>query len=148
MTILRLLWAYALPLAGPLIAWVLPRLPLAWLPGKGVLRAGAWLLVAAVAVGGAYVLFSALDDPREQRVAVSEVNAKLLSAQNKALRESIAEKDRILAEREASLATLAADMERLSTAMEAARANSPDPDRVIYPADDPWLLEKRARAAR
>lgn len=140
----RFVWVWVLPWVGPLLPWLLRHLP-----GVERVKSAGRILVIVCGIASAlivaYAAFAAMRDPVKDYVAASEVNAALLAGQNAALKRANAQKDATLAEREADYAALEAEINRLRKEMEAARANSPDPDRVVYPADDPWLLEKRSR---
>jgi hypothetical protein len=138
------LWALIAPWAGPAVVGAAKWLPsFGWI--KPAVRALAWTAVLGAVLFLAYGVMKSRRDPVGEYVAVSEVNAKLLATQNRALISAAAAKDAIIATRDIEFAELEAELAALKLKMEASRAQSPDPDGVVYPADDPWLLDKRSR---
>lgn len=136
-------WGFIAPWAGRVIAWVLPTLPL-----DGIKRTArlAVYVTAIVAVGvGVYWLRSSLRDPVDDYVSASKVQASIERARSTALKESVTKLQTSLDERDAKVAALEDELNELRKDMELARETSPDPDVVVFPSDDPWLLQKRAR---
>lgn len=144
MFIINFVWAWVLPYLGPLLPPILRNVP-----GIETLqrwfRRGFIALLVIAALACAYVLFKSLRNPVADYVSAAEVNASLLLERNRQTEDAVQELHRTLNEREADKARLETEVEALHKALEHAREKSPDPDTVVFPADDPWLLAKRRR---
>lgn len=144
MFIINFLWAWVLPYIGPLLPPILRNIP-------GVETVNRWLrrgLIALTVIGAlglGYLVLKSLRNPVDDYVSAAEVNARLLTERNKQIQTSVQELHQTLNEREAEKAALETELKTLRKAMEDARAKSPDPDVVVFPADDPWLRAKRRR---
>jgi hypothetical protein len=137
-------WALLLPYLGPLLV----RLARWWAPWSGIrigLGAIAALVLALCAFGGAWWLLSRDPPPSPAMVSAAQVEAQRWKALAEARATAAREKDAALVRRAASIAELEAEINSLNVEMEALRAQTADPHRVVLPADDPWLRARRAR---
>jgi hypothetical protein len=138
------LWVLVLPWVGPYLPAVLRNIP-------GVDTIQRWARRMAIAafvvvlLGGGYLLLKSLRNPVADYVSAAEVSARQMAERNTQIEKSVAKLHETLSTRELENAALALEIEQLRKAMEDARAKSPDPDVVVFPANDPWLLQKRRR---
>jgi hypothetical protein len=142
--ILSLIWAALLPYIGPILhalwSWFGPMGSIA----RVVRIAGILVGVAGAALGAWWL--SRGPDPRDQLVSVYQVNAQAWRAKATVLEAAGRAKDETLAKRAADIERLARELDRLNAEMEAIRAQSQDPDTVLWAADSDWLRAKRARS--
>lgn len=137
-------WAWALPYVGPLLPSILRNIP-ALDTFKRWARRGFVALLVIAALACAYVLLKSLRNPFQEYVSAAEVNASLYAERNRQLIKSVGELQHALDTRELEAAAAALELEKLRKEMEETRAKSPDPNAVVFPADDPWLQSKRRR---
>lgn len=143
--------ASILAYVGP---WLLKAAPWAAtlkarLPSLGASAAGVALAVGLAAVaGGVWLIHDWLGDRAAARTKATEIATdaeRICTSANQAAR--IAALEKALGEREraekmqAERATAAlATLKLLTESQEAARNASPNPDQILIPAGDPWLL--------
>ena len=144
MFIITAVWAWALPYIGPLLPPILRNIP-ALDTFKRWARRGFIALLVVAAIACAYVLLKSLRNPVQDYVSASEVNASLYAERNRQLTKSVSDLQQTLETRELEAAAAVLELTKLREEMEKARAKSPDPDAVVFPADDPWLQSKRRR---
>jgi hypothetical protein len=144
MFILKFVWVWALPYIGPLLPPLLRNVPAFATIERWFRRILiATLIIAALAC--CYVFLKSMRNPVSDYVSASEVNTRLLQERNTQTEAAVQKLHRTLDEREADNARLELELTKLRTQMEADRAKSPNPDAVVFPADDPWLRAKRSR---
>jgi len=143
-TAIKWAWALVLPWVGPLLPPLLRNIPaLATL--RRWARRGFIAALVLAALLSLYVAMRTLRNPVEERVSAAEVNASLYAERNRQLTRSVAQLERSLAIREREKAAAENEIAELRATMEASRAQSPNPDAVVFPADDPWLRAKQRR---
>ena len=138
------LWAWVLPVAGPVLGALLrlaPRL-------SGLVPRGTCVLaVAAIAVIGwlAWSRVSAWIDPPPRTWTAAEIEAASARAEADNPRRAVAAGLASLRERERRLEQMRELNDILEDEMEAIRAKAPGGADVVLRADDPWLLEWQRR---
>lgn len=137
---LTYLWALALPYVGPWLPAILRNIP-AWETIKRAGRRAFIALLVIAAVASLYVLMKSMRNPVQEFVSAAELQAD----RNRNLTKANAELQQTLATRELEQAAADARIELLRKELEEARAKSPDPDAVVFPADDPWLRARQRR---
>jgi len=141
---IKWVWALALPWVGPVLPPLLRNIPaLATIRRWGRRAFIAALILAALV--SLYVVMRTLRNPVEERVSAAEVNASLYAERNRQLTQSVASLQRTLQVREREKADAEKEIAELRATMEVSRAQSPNPDAVVFPADDPWLRAKQRR---
>ena len=138
------LWAWLLPVAGPVLG-VLSRVGLHL---RGLVPRGTGVLaVAAIAVVGwlAVSRVSAWLDPPPRTFTAAEIEAATARAEADNLRQSLVAGLAALRERERRLEDMAARNNYLENEMEEIRAKAPGRADVVLRADDPWLREWQRR---
>jgi len=138
--ILARAWAWALPYVGPLLPPILRNIPAIDTVKRWIRRAFIAALVVA-AIASLYVLFKSMRNPVAEFVSAAELQAD----RNRQLTNANATLQKTLDERELEAAAAIAEAELLRDQLEKAREKSPDPDAVVFPADDPWLRAKQRR---
>lgn len=141
---LSVIWAWVLPYVGPWLPAILRNIP-GWETIKRACRRVFIALLIIAGVASLYVLMKSMRNPVQEFVSAAEVKASLEAERNAQLTSANAQLQRTLEAREAEKAKLEAEKRSLESELEEARAKSPDPDTVVFPADDPWLLAKRRR---
>jgi hypothetical protein len=123
---------------GPLWA-VLSR----WLPAVSALRSAAIGAAALAALGGGAWLVWTLrhqdETPKIERAARAIVDKANLQAHVEQLEAAIKQGNETLAAREKALAESGAELAKLKNDLEDKRNASPHPDDIVIPAGDPWL---------
>lgn len=140
---LRWAWALVSPWAGRwalnLLPWLLPVVP--WLKAMKPALIGL-ALVTAVAAGW----WLARPDERltvtEAQQVCEDANVR---AELAATKEALETARATLRHRAIAIGMAENEIETLRDEMEAIRAAAPDPDAIVFDADDPWLQRKRAR---
>lgn len=140
---LSFLWGLVAPWAGPAVAWILPMIPFGGI--KKTARVLGYMAALGAGCFVTYWLVTRLRDPVQDYVSAASVEASIERERSAALSKSVQQLHATIEQRDRDVAALEQELEDLRHDMEAARAKSPDPDVVVFPADDPWLLEKRAR---
>ncbi len=133
------IWAWVLPYVGPLLPPILRNIPAAGL--KLWCRRGFIALLVVAGIACLYVLFKSLRNPVAEFVSAAELQAD----RNRELTKANAQLQRTLATREKEKAEAEDEIETLREELKDARSKSPDPDAVVFPADDPWLRAKQRR---
>jgi hypothetical protein len=127
-----------LTILGPLWA-VLSR----WLPAVSALRSAAIGAAALAALtAGAWLVWTLRhqdETPKIERAARAIVDKANLQAQVEQLEAAIKQGNETLAAREKALAESGAEFAQLKKDLEDKRNASPNPDDIVIPAGDPWL---------
>ena len=92
-----------------------------------------------------WVLHSWNEPERLEKARVEAVLQAELRTKVETQRQAITRQTETLQFREQQLDASEQEIDQLKKQMEAIRARSQDPGRAVLPADDPWLLAKRAR---
>ena len=137
---LSFIWAWVLPYVGPWLPAILRNIP-AWETIHRWFRRGFIALLIIAGVASLYVLMKSMRNPVLEFVSAAELQAD----RNRKLTKANAELQQTLATRELEQAAADARIELLRKELEEARAKSPDPDAVVFPADDPWLRARQRR---
>jgi uncharacterized protein HemX len=134
---------WALRLAGPALAVAAP-----YMPAASTLKAiGRGIVIATVLGFGAcagWVLHSWGEPERLERARTEAVEKASLRNKVETQRQAIDQQTQTLQFREQQLDASEQQLDQLKKQMEAIRAQSQDPGRAVLPADDPWMLAKRA----
>lgn len=134
------LWTVALPYVGPWLPAILRNIP-ALETIQRWFRRGFIVLLVIAAIACLYVLMKSMRNPVQEFISAAELQAD----RNRKLTQANAKLQETLQTRELEQAAADAEIEMLRDQLEDARAKSPDPDAVVYPADDPWLRAKQRR---
>ena len=134
---------WALRLVGPAVAAVAPHLPAA-----STVKAIWWGIVIAIVLAfgatAGWALHSWNEPERLDRARVEAVEKAELRSKVETQRQAIGRQTETLQLREQQLDASEQEPDQLKKQMEAIRARSQDPGRAVLPADDPWLLAKKA----
>ena len=138
MAILAKAWALVAPWAGKRLLRLLPWLLPAWTWLKALVPVVISGVILAAVIWGWWALRDA-----EPTVKVSEVKQVCedanLRARIAALEDALRVANQTLQQRREALEWAEEEIRHLHEEMEALRAAAPDPDALVFDADDPWL---------
>jgi len=135
-------WAFRL--AGPVMSFAAPYLPAASTI-KTVFRAVICVAVLVLGASVGWLLHSWNEPEQLERARVEAVEKAELRTRVETQRQALGRQTETLQLREQQLDATETELDQLKQQMEAIRAKSQGPGRAVLPADDPWVLSKRAR---
>ena len=143
--ILRTIWGFAAPALGPLLKLILPiSSPIRHFLGSISGPLGNVLLIAVIA-GVSWWSFTTIwsQPSKPTKVAVEAVRADRLERQLAATQRALSQAESTLEIREGELAQERDQRSRLEKEQHDARAQTPNSDAAVLPADDPWVRRRR-----
>lgn len=139
--------APALLWAVPWAARALGLAGLGWVNPLSALKGLAWAALAIPVVWGSWSLASTIHESHALRLKAADARAAAAAAEAQALRGAVAQQRATLADREKQLALAAAAADQLEIENRKLRDEAPEPHAMVFAADDPWLVGRRAAGA-